>query len=200
VVAALVVVAWIVGWALAIMLALISIAGCTSATGGSAAKQSSGVQVRGAGFEINISEASASTTQPSASGLGKLKLGAAEAGELGSMTLAAASRNWRAGAAVAAVFLAAAVGFYLLRRMLGVALCLAGAVVGFFWPVAAALGAAAAIAWLIFDHTTAAKQIVAGVNRAIAESPLGGDAIKASMTLEQDTATARYVAALRGKA
>jgi hypothetical protein len=174
--------------------------GCAAIEGGQARTSESSVVVRGRGMEIEVRGEEASTTQPSASGLGKLAMGASEAGTLGSVSLSGIKRNWLLGLAVLGVYAALAAGCWLLRWPVRCALCAVLGVVGLLWPVPAIIAGAMLLGVVIYRQSAVTQQLVRGVDEGLSVlSATDRVAVKLRLAGEQDETAKAAVRAARGK-
>jgi hypothetical protein len=183
------------------MIALaITLAGCSTFDGGQARTSESSVTVRGRGMEIEVRGEEAATTQPSATGVGKLALGQSEAGSLGTVSLTAVRRNWLLGLAVLGVYGVLATGCWLLQWPVRAALCGVLGVVGLLWPVPAIIAGAVLVGIVIYRQSQVARQLVRGVDEGLSVlSATDRVAVKLRLAGEQDETAKATVRAARGK-
>ena len=183
-----------------LILATFILAGCSSIEGGQARTSESSVVVRGRGMEIEVRGEEAATTQPSAAGFGKMKIGPASAGELGAVTLTSLRRNWLLGLAVLGVYAALAAGCWLLRWPVRCAMCAVLGVVGLLWPIPAILAGAALVGIVIWRQSQVSKQLVQGVDEGLSIlSPMDQVAVKLRLAGAQDETAKALVRKARGK-
>ena len=188
------------GLRIAVLCVLCACAGCAAIEGGQARTSESSVVVRGRGMEIEVRGEEASTTQPSASGLGKLAMGASEAGTLGSVSLSGIKRNWLLGLAVLGVYAALAAGCWLLRWPVRCALCAVLGVVGLLWPIPAIIAGAMLLGIVIYRQSAVTQQLVRGVDEGLSVlSATDRVAVKLRLAGEQDETAKAAVRAARRK-
>lgn len=148
-----------------------------------------------------VNSESIATTQPSATSNNGAapRIGASSEGELGSFSFDQVKRPPATSWPLIGLLLVVGVGFYLVRNWYGVALCGAGILLAFVYPVALVWIALAAVGWVLWSHRAALAQVVRGNDRALASlAPIDASLLKTHMASKQDTRVQRVVRAIKG--
>lgn len=193
---------------LAALLAMILLScGCSSQVqGGQAQKRDQSLSIVIApdgAVRIQDDRSLAATTQPSAKSVGNTapRLGPGSQSRLGEVSFDAIRSDYPFRAAVAAIFLVLAAGFWFLgRRGIPAVFCVCLAACAFLYPIVFVYAAIVMGAYLVYVNRKTIGQLVAGAANVIENAPPGRrDRIRTQLEAKQDDSTKGVVRAVRGK-
>lgn len=143
------------------------------------------------------------TTQPTVTTWGNVlpQIGEARLGDIGSVSIKQAAKNWPLALPVGLIFLAAAFVYWrLLGQPIVAVLCGAMAVLSFFAPTILIWGAVAVVAYVLLTQTNVIKRLVNSGREVLEMTPPDRvEPTKAAMSKAQDDRTRKVVRKVRGK-